>query len=514
MPVESPYTLRMTRRRLLFEEPELNASEAEEESDDPDYSPSDEESSEYETESSSDENEDIDEDEDEDENMDISSMGYAYRMNRSPSISIHIGSSSNIHKRPSKSHHGKNHNHKYKDLMHKMSPEEKTYFLSVSEEEREQLFLKYKQIVEKETEKTPLRFRILTSPMPDTTKRLILQKLDAFQSMTDASSEYHKYSQWIQSVSRLPIGKYNALQIQSHEISDVLMKTRSTLNDVVHGHEDAKDHILRILAQWISNPSACGHCIGIQGPMGIGKTTLLKEGVSRALNIPFGFVALGGASDASFLEGHSFTYEGSVYGRISEILMKTQIMNPILFFDELDKISDTPKGDEISSILTHITDITQNDRFTDKYFGDIELDLSKTLMIFSFNDESKINPILKDRMTIIRVQGYTNEQKRIIAKNYLMPSILNQYHIDKNALEISDALLQKIIEHMPSEQGVRHLRRGIECIISWMNMARYMVVPPFEDKIIFPHVIQESYLPLFLKSLISKEDGPPPFMYL
>ena len=499
---EHPYSLRMTRRRLLFNEEESEDEVNHLSEDDPDYVPSESDSeSEYETDTESEDEVSVDENSEEDE--DLTELGYRYRMGGPKSASMEIKSTSK--KQSSKT--------KYKDLMEKMSPEEKTYFLSVSEEEREHLFTKYKQIVQHELEKTPLRFRILTSPMPDTTKRIILNKLDMFQSMNDSSSEYHKYAQWINAVSRIPIGKYNALTVQCNEISSLLRKTRETLDRVVYGHMDAKDHVLRILAQWISNPTANGHCIGIQGPMGIGKTTLIKEGVSRALNIPFGFIALGGASDASFLEGHSFTYEGSVYGRISEILMKTQIMNPILFFDELDKVSDTPKGDEISSILTHLTYSTQNERFTDKYFGDIEMDLSKSLMIFSFNDETKINPILKDRMTIIRVKGYSIDQKIQIAFQYLMPHVLNQYQLSMESIQLSEPILRNLIEQLPEEQGVRHLRRGLECIVSWVNMAQYMVVSPFQDILTLPYQVKQDHLSLFLKSLLSKDDKPPSFMY-
>jgi len=544
------YSLRMTRRRLLFNEetmqkettshPQENESLKDDDSDDPDYIPSD---SEAESESiPSEDEDDIDSeddseyDEEEDnimDHIDIASLARRYRTRTKLSYRESCENSDTDSEKEqmvgimpiptkaleemmtisTKKQRIQQKNTKYKDLIQKMSPEEKTYFLSVSEEERETLFSKYKQIIEKEQEKTPLRFRILTSPMPDATKRIILQKLDIFQSMNDASGEYHKYSQWIYNVSRLPIGKYNAIHVDPSNITSMLIRTRIALDDIVYGHMDAKDHIMRVLAQWIINPSAQGHCIGIQGPMGIGKTTLIKEGVSRALNIPFGFIALGGASDASFLEGHSFTYEGSTYGRIAEILMKTQVMNPILFFDELDKLSDTPRGDEISSLLTHLTDISQNDRFTDKYFGDIELDLSKALIIFSFNDETKINPILKDRMTVIRVKGYELENKIQIARNYLLPLILKQYQFPPDALHITDGILKKIVELLPSEQGVRHLRRGIESIVSWANMARYINVPPFTSTITLPYEVDESHLPIFMKTLLTPNDGPPSFMY-
>ena len=120
---------------------------------------------------------------------------------------------------------------------------------------------------------------------------------------------------------------------------------------------------------------------------------------------------MGGATDSSFLEGHSYTYEGSNWGKIVDILIQSKCMNPVIYFDELDKISGTPKGEEIIGILTHLTDTTQNSQFHDKYFSSLDFDLSKALFIFSYNDEDKINPILRDRMYRIETKGYKKKDK-------------------------------------------------------------------------------------------------------
>ena len=111
--------------------------------------------------------------------------------------------------------------------------------------------------------------------------------------------------------------------------------------------------------------------------MGNGKTTLVKEGIAKAINRPFAFIALGGASDSAFFDGHSYTYEGSHWGRIVDILIESKCMNPIIYFDELDKISESAKGDEIVHLLTHLTDPSQNALFQDNYFPGIHLNLSK-----------------------------------------------------------------------------------------------------------------------------------------
>ena len=276
------------------------------------------------------------------------------------------------------------------------------------------------------------------------TKQIVISKIDEFNMMSPHSSEYFKSRRWLNEISRLPLGVYHKLPIANNastsggpstsgtvnlttEYASFLTRVNNTLNETVYGHVEAKDQVLRILAQWITNPGSRGHCIGIQGPMGVGKSSLVKDGISKALNIPFAFIALGGASDGSFLDGFSVTYEGSTYGKIAEMLMKAQCMNPIIFFDELDKVSHSSRGDEIIGILTHLTDSVQNEKFNDKYFGEIDLDLSKCLFVFSYNDENLINPILRDRMIQIHVKGYSTQDKLQIAKNYLLPSIMKQY---------------------------------------------------------------------------------------
>ena len=119
------------------------------------------------------------------------------------------------------------------------------------------------------------------------------------------------------------------------------------------------------------------------GPMGNGKTTLVKEGIAKMINRPFEFISLGGATDSCYLDGHSYTYEGSIPGKIVDIVKKAKCMNPVIYFDELDKVSETPKGEEIINLLIHLTDFSQNDHFIDKYYNNIPIDLSKALFIFS-----------------------------------------------------------------------------------------------------------------------------------
>ena len=278
------------------------------------------------------------------------------------------------------------------------------------------------------------------------------------------------------------------------------------LDKAVFGLNDAKMQIMQLLGQWISNPNANGSAIAIKGPMGTGKTTLVKDGISKILNRPFALIALGGATDASVLEGHGYTYEGSVYGKIADILIQTQCSNPIIYFDELDKVSDTPKGEEIIGILTHLIDSTQNTQFHDKYFSEIDFDLSKALFIFSYNDESKINPILRDRMYRISTKGYNKSEKNTIAKNYLLPTICKQVNFEKDNLVIEESALNYIIDnYTEKEDGVRNLKRCLEIIYTKLNLYRLMPEnsPLFKDekslKVEFPFTVNTEIVDKLIK---------------
>jgi ATP-dependent Lon protease len=262
-----------------------------------------------------------------------------------------------------------------------------------------------------------------------------------------------------------------------------------------------------MLGQLITNPKSVGTAIAIQGPMGTGKTTLVKEGISKILNRPFSFIALGGATDSSFLEGHSYTYEGSTWGKIVQILIDSKCMNPVIYFDELDKISDTPKGEEIAGILTHLTDTSQNSQFHDKYFAEIDFDLSKCLFIFSYNDESKVNPILRDRMYRIQTKGYEKKQKIIISNQHLLPKIREQVKFDKEDIIIPDECLQYIVDnHCGNEDGVRNLKRCLEIIYTKLNLFRLIKSdnPMFEKdlgiKVTFPVTITKKEVDVFIKN--------------
>tara|TARA_B100001094_G_scaffold57277_1_gene52766 strand:- start:11677 stop:13704 length:2028 start_codon:yes stop_codon:yes gene_type:complete len=375
---------------------------------------------------------------------------------------------------------------------------------TLSCKEQEQMIESLESISKLANVTKPYRIQLLeTKHIPDKFKAIAMKKINAMKVIAEGGGEYHKLKCWVDTFMRIPFGEIRSLPITKQntkeEIQEYISKSQQILDDAVYGMKDAKVQFMQMIGQWISNPNSIGNAIAIKGPMGTGKTTLIKEGVSKLLNREFAFIALGGATDSSFLEGHSYTYEGSTYGKIVDILIQCKSSNPVIYFDELDKVSETPRGEEIIGVLTHLTDTTQNDKFHDKYFSEIDFDLSKCLFIFSYNDESKVNPILKDRMYNIETKGYGVQEKIVISKNYLIPKLSKELNMDKQSIIIEDDIIRYLVEKFTGEEkGVRNLKRCLEIAYSKLNLYYLMGkgAKLFGDDIVenieFPYTLKKS----------------------
>jgi len=325
----------------------------------------------------------------------------------------------------------------------------------------------------------PTLFKLLhQQDMPTDIKQIIFNKINILSQMDTSDGEYHKLNHWVTFILLMPFNNYTAFPVH---ISDgkpkckaFLEQSQVLLNSSVYGMDSAKMQFMQLLSQWIMNPKSVVSSIALKGPMGTGKTTLLKNGISKILNREIIFIPLGGASEVSYLEGCSYSFIGASYGKIVEALLQCKTNNPIIYFDELDKVSETVKGDEIINVLIHLTDITQNNEFYDKYYSDIKLDMSKCLFIFSYNDEQKINKILRDRLYVIETTGYNTKDKVIIAQQFLLPAIESNLNM-KNTCVFTDDIIKYLIEKkVDTELGVRNLKRSLEIIYTKLNLYHIM----------------------------------------
>lgn len=353
----------------------------------------------------------------------------------------------------------------------------------------------------------PYRLALLQSEIPIKYKASVMQKVNMLKSMEPGDPEYYKVKNWVDDFMQVPFGKYSELNVNlDHGIeacNQFMADAMKILDDCAYGLNDAKMQILQMVGQWISNPNAMGTAIALKGPMGTGKTTLVKDGISKILQRYFAFIPLGGCGDGSYLEGHGYAYEGSKHGKIVQVLKDAGNMSPCFYFDELDKVSDTPRGEEIIGILTHLTDTSQNNEFHDKYFSDVDFDLSKSLFIFSYNDESRVNPILKDRMYCIQTTGYNTKEKLIIARDYLLPKIREQVNFNNEDVIIPDSTIEYIITNKSltkEEDGVRNLKRCLEVIHTKVNLFR--LVKMEKDSIFSKEIKMDIKFPF----TVSKED--------
>ncbi len=386
------------------------------------------------------------------------------------------------------------------DYFSKMNKNEKTDVLNILSS------------LSKSSTNIPYVFNILKSPLNNTSKKNIISK------MLNVGMDSSKIKKWIDDVMKIPFGIYKGLELEKlnnpNKIKDFLDNLKTLMDKAVYGHNHAKKHIVMMMAHMIRNPECMGNVFGIWGPPGNGKSSLVKEGIAKAMDRPFVFISLGGASDSSFLDGHSFTYEGSIYGRIAQALINSKCMNPIIYFDELDKVSESRKGEEIINTLIHLLDPVQNKLYRDKYFYDIDLDLSKVTFIFSFNDPHKINYILRDRISMIETKFLSNEMKLFIAKNHLMVDICKDLNMNKDDIIIPEDILLSLINDYTNEGGVRRLKEHLYKIareLNHINLTNNMICG---QHIKFPYVLtNQIYKELFnniskyIHLRVHKEDG-------
>jgi ATP-dependent Lon protease len=322
----------------------------------------------------------------------------------------------------------------------------------------------------------PLRFELLGKTMTVHDKRRVLKEIDAISMVSPEQGA--KRRELVLTLLSIPFGIFRN-PFSHADVFVVMERLAADLNVAVIGHSEAKRHIMRVVAQWISGPKTSGFVMGLHGPIGVGKTTLVEKGIARALQIPYSLLALGGVGDASYLHGHSYTYEGSTYGRIAGALMGAQCMNPLIFFDEVDKVSESSKGDEIINCLIHLTDTSQNHKFHDRYLGNYDLDMSRAVLIFSFNDRERVSPTLLDRMTVVETPGYSQSERKAILKEHMVPVATTMFNTEEaTAIALTvPAFVDCIVQACPPEPGVRGLKRMLHDICAEANLLELTGAP-------------------------------------
>ena len=345
----------------------------------------------------------------------------------------------------------------------RLSRDDRDFYYSLTDAEQS----KYEGLITEITDQTgksvePMRFRTLGSSLPNDLKLKILSRLDRQQETGSAGNDAAKFFCWAEAALALPLRRACVPDIvKGGGAATYLANAKQALDASTYGHETAKQALLECVAQWIHDPVRPTRPIGLQGVMGNGKTTLISRGLAGATSRPFSFLPLGGATDASYLIGHSYTFEGSMPGKIAECLCVAGCMNPIIYFDELDKVSETPKGDEITNVLIHLTDTAQNSHFKDRFLGNVSVDLSHAMIVFSFNDISKVNKILLDRLYVIETDTFDTAAQRVIAKTHIVPRTLSELGLSGDIC-FEDGAAEKCV--IPGSGGVRNIKKMVETL--------------------------------------------------
>ena len=345
------------------------------------------------------------------------------------------------------------------DVKSEMGKQQRKYFV------REQLKLLQKELGELDgrtpgstssSDPSDLNERIQLSKMTDETKEVALREVERMGMMQPGSPEYmvsYSYVAWLLDI---PWQTFTESEIDLKEAQKVLDKDH-------YGLAKVKKRILEYLAVCALKNSLKGPILLFVGPPGVGKTSLGKS-IAKALGRKFTRIALGGVRDEAEIRGHRRTYIGSMPGKIADALKKSGSMNPVILFDEIDKLASDGRGDP-SSALLEVLDPEQNSVFTDHYLN-VPLDLSKVFFIATANNLGSIPAPLRDRMEIVDLSSYTLEEKEHIAFDHLLPQVLDDHGMTNLVdLKFSKETMRSLIQLYTREAGVRQLKRELAGVI-------------------------------------------------
>ena len=292
---------------------------------------------------------------------------------------------------------------------------------------------------------------IVELKIDEESREKLLKEADKLVKLPPASQEAFVIKNYLDTILDLPWGKYTKAKVSMEKAQDVLEKDH-------YGLKKVKERILEFLAVHMLNPEIKGQIICLAGPPGIGKTSIAKS-IAKAMGRKYARVSLGGVRDEADIRGHRKTYVGAMPGRIITALQQAGSANPLILFDEIDKLCSDIKGDPSSAML-EVLDSEQNNAFRD-HFIEVPFDLSKCVFITTANNVSAIPGPLLDRMEVIELPSYTAEEKFHIAKEHLVPKQLKEHGLKGTQLKIEDGAIDEMIQYYTKEAGVRGLERYI-----------------------------------------------------
>ena len=331
---------------------------------------------------------------------------------------------------------------------------------------------------------------------PKEVEEKAFKEIEKLEQTPVTSPDYPSTLQYIELIKDLP---WNA---RTKDTKDLKL-AKEILDRDHYGLKDVKDRILEYLAILNNKKAIKGSIICFVGPPGVGKTSIANS-IANATNRNFVRMSLGGIKDEADIRGHMRTYVGSMPGRIISLMKKAKSKNPVFLFDEIDKIGQDFRGDP-SSALLEVLDSSQNSDFTDRYL-ELPYDLSEVLFITTANSLDTIPEALLDRLEIIRIEGYTDEEKLNIAKKYLVPKSLENAGLSKDAIKFDDEALYRLIDNYTRESGVRELERKIQSIIRKLVYKKYMD-DDLVKKVDVKTVDKLLEGPIFEYNLVDKEDS-------
>lgn len=337
--------------------------------------------------------------------------------------------------------------------------------------------------------------RVLLSDFPAHTQEWLIGRVKEAEEMTDGGSRL-KLIQYVEACLRLPLSVKIEDKSSNIKLTD-LMQIRASMSDKMYGQEYLKDEILSMLARIVTAQN--GSYIGFAGPPGIGKTMAARLLVAQSLEIPFHQISCGGMSDSSVLLGHSSTYVGAKPGQIAQFAIDSKDNQVVLVLDEIDKIA----SDAIWGVLTHLLDKTQNHKFVDHYFGnEVPIDISKWIFIVTYNDRSKVNDIVFDRLKVIEMSDYTMSDKKEITKYHLLPNAMSEFKLlhllPQDCSNIIDYIVKRGTE--THQTGVRGIKQVCE------TLAVRLLLSLEANGALAKHVIPQEISIQDVQALFEKED--------